>query len=127
MSTFCHIWCTLCGGVLDTAEEDGTRRSRLEIEDLEDDVVPDWAGDLSPDTRYYATNTWTYKSAVLSYEDTEVRVPRALIVVSSLTTISSGCCTSKLSGRVRMIWLTNRYGPYSGLKRNLSQPVLMSI
>jgi hypothetical protein len=57
MSTFCHIWCALCGGVLDTAEEDGTRRSQLEIVGFEHDEMTDRDDVHSPDMRHSETST----------------------------------------------------------------------
>jgi hypothetical protein len=70
MSPFCNIWCTICGGVLDTIEEAGWRRSRIELNDLGSpyELSEGESGDMEGDD----IDPWAYRSNALSILDIEV-------------------------------------------------------
>jgi hypothetical protein len=70
MSPFCNIWCTICGGVLDTIEEGGKRRSQIELNPRSSyELIEGESGDVESDD----FDPWAFNSSILSIRDTEVR------------------------------------------------------
>ena len=71
ISTFCYVWCTICGGALDTSDDDGKKRSRIEIDDI--GFLERHRGIRDGGEEMFYDGVWpdTYDSKIISKEDIE--------------------------------------------------------
>ena len=97
MSPFCQIWCTVCGGVLDTSGDDGNRRAYIFFDDLgsleQINDISSTHGDFVDAGRWPEA----YDSRVISQQDTEACdfLINNLFHGDTLTTTHSGFFTIK--------------------------------
>ena len=103
MPQFCHIWCTICGGVLDTAEEDGERRSGVQTNDLWSPQELIEGEDNLEDVQRDEVCTWVYNSHVLSSRDIEVYRGRHSVREHSLITQHSGYYITRCSDSLEIL------------------------